>query len=61
MYRNVVNEMVGVEAFLINLNKFVLEISATFIIFIILLSLNPQISVGLIIVFSSITFSFQIY
>ncbi len=56
MYRNVVNEMVGVEAFLINLNKFVLEISATFIIFIILLSLNPQISVGLIIVFSSITF-----
>ena len=56
MYRNVINEMVGIEAFLINLNKFILEISASLIIFAILLFLNFKVSFSLILIFSSLTF-----
>lgn len=56
MFRNCVSEVEGVYAYLLSLNKLILETSAAIVIFIILLTLNVQMSLTLILIFSSVTF-----
>ena len=56
MYRNVVHEVTGFYSYLLNFNKLIQDVSAVVVIFIILLTLNPNISLTLIGVFSLLTY-----